>query len=696
MFLVPEEYIRRMRIVEINILNFRCLQETKLVCHSLTSLVGRNGAGKSTVLHALDLFYRPSSTVSKDDFFNRDTTAVITIQVAFEDLRPDEQVEFASYLQDGRLTVTKRYEWAGTATSASGRYYAARRRYVPFQPMRAMSARDLAKALADTFDKLVAAGSVPAEPRPPKTGLAAMLAFMDQFEADHPDLLELIEDEAQFFGEKNVGGGKLDTYTQFVYVPAVRDAAQEATTDAKKSSFGQLLDIAVIRKVNARPAIANLQKTLLDAVGQAYSPEVLGDDLQNLEASLNKVLQPFVPNAALSLEWSGQPTVSFEPPKVIPLMTEDAFTGEIGKKGHGLQRALIFTLLSHLARVRNIPDTTAGPPDAEAPTPPPIAARGPDLILGIEEPELYQHPNRCRHFAALLRSLSAEKATETAGTQVILTTHSPLFVSLEHFEEVRLVQKQSPSDAATPGCGIVSAATLESLRSAWAAACNKKDDAVTINSMLARMRSFMSSQASEGFFADTVVLAEGVSDAAVLCQVAHECGADWVARGVAVLAVGGKSNIGAPYLMFASLKIPTYYVFDADSDLMGKGKGHGEDDAILHNRILMQLGGETPVDFPPDMCTPGFACFHLEMERTLQADVGLDFFRDTTAAIAEELRWGDPGEVLKNARAAAAFVERSYKVGKALPSIQRVVDAITILASGSNAPLHAAVGSGSS
>lgn len=675
-----------MRIAEITIANFRCLREARLVCHSLTSLVGRNGAGKSTVLHALDLFYRPSSTVSRDDFFNRDTTAVIAIQVAFDNLRPDEQAEFATYLQEGRLTVTKRYELAGAAVTASGRYYAARLRYPAFQALRAMGAKDLSKALGDAFDKLVALGSVPPEPRPPKTGLAGMLAYMDQFETDHADLLELIEDEAQFFGEKNVGGGKLDTYTQFVYVPAVRDATQEATTDARKSSFGQLLDIAVIRKVNSRPAIANLQQTLLDTVGQAYCPEVLGDDLQNLEASLNKVLQPFVPNAALSLEWSGEPTVSFEPPKVVPLMTEDAFTGEISKKGHGLQRALIFTLLSHLARVKNVPAAPSAETDADAPTPPPIVARGPNLILGIEEPELYQHPNRCRHFAALLRRLSADDAAETPGTQVILTTHSPLFISLEHFEEVRLVQKQSPQDALTPGCGVISAATLESLRHAWAIACNKKDDAVTINSMLARMRSFMSSQASEGFFADTVVLVEGASDVAVLCQTAHERQVDWIARGVGVLPVGGKSNIGAPFLVFTSLKIPTYYVFDADGNLNGKGKNHGEDDAILQNHILLQLGGATPTDFPPATWSPHFACFAQQMEETLQEDAGSDFFRDTTRAIADELGWGDPAEVLKNARAAAAFVERTYKAGKSLPSIEKIIDAITALAPGPGAP----------
>jgi len=675
------------RIAEITIANFRCLREARLVCHSLTSLVGRNGAGKSTVLHALDLFYRPSSAVSKDDFFNRYTTAPITIQVAFDNLRPDEQTEFAPYLQDGRLTVTKRYELAGTANTATGRYYAARRRYPPFAVIRTMGAREMGKALSDAFDKLVAQGSMPPEPRPPKTGQPAMLAYMDHFEAEHPDLLELTEDETQFFGEKNVGGGKLDTYTQFVYVPAVRDAAQEATTDAKRSSFGQLLDIAVIRKVNTRPEIANLQQTLLEAVTQAYSPDVIGDDLQNLEASLNKVLQPFVPNAALSLEWSGQPAVSFKAPEVVPLMTEDAFTGEISKKGHGLQRALIFTLLSYLARVRNTPDNQTTTSEAQPASTSSVALRGPDLILGIEEPELYQHPNRCRHFAALLRRLSAEAATETAGTQVILTTHSPLFVSLEHFEEVRLVQKHNGPDATTPGCGIISAATLDSLRHAWAAACNKKDNDVTINSMLARMRSFTSSQASEGFFADTVVLVEGVSDAAVLSQTAQERDAEWIARGVAVLAVDGKANLGAPYLVLTILKIPTYLVFDADNHLKGKGTKAGEDNAIRDNRILLELGGETPTDFPPYTTSTRVACFADNLEQALIADLGAEFFNETATAIAADLAWGDAADVLKNPRAATAFVHRTYEAGKTLPSIERVVAAVNVMTS---APKHSA------
>ena len=44
---------------------------------------------------------------------------------------------------------------------------------------------------------------------------------MAEFERDHAELLETVEREEQFFGPKEVGGGKLDKFTKFVLVPAV-------------------------------------------------------------------------------------------------------------------------------------------------------------------------------------------------------------------------------------------------------------------------------------------------------------------------------------------------------------------------------------------------------------------------------------------------------------------------------------------
>ncbi|MBK9373811.1 MAG: AAA family ATPase [Holophagales bacterium] len=406
--------------------------------------------------------------------------------------------------------------------------------------------------------------------------------FMAAFEESHQALLELQEDTYQFFGERNVGGGKLDTFTQFVYVPAVRDAQQE--TGSKGTSFSQLLDLAVLRRVNALPQVAGLLQQLRKIVTETFEPEEVRGSLTTLEKDINAVLQPFVPTESLSLRWSGEPSVTYEAPKILPSLTEDAFSGEISRKGHGLQRALILALLSHLARVRTArtepgemapqSDVLGGP----ARDLPPAVRRGPDYIIGIEEPELYQHPNRCRHFASVLRHLAAEQGEDGSNTQILFTTHSPYFVSLEHFENVRLVRKDA-RDAFGLTCTSLSSHTVEEFRVAWADICGRDPQDVTVGSLLARLLRTMTDSVSEGFFADVVVLVEGIGDVGVLTAVAEEKKAEWVAQGVTVLAVDGKENLAAPILIFRALGIPTYFIFDGDQHLKGKGKSCNEHQA---------------------------------------------------------------------------------------------------------------------
>ena len=49
----------------------------------------------------------------------------------------------------------------------------------------------------------------------------------------------------------------------------------------------------------------------------------------------------------------------------------------------------------------------------------------------IDEPELFLHPQAQKNFYKILRKLSEEK-----NIQIFFTTHSPYFLSLEHFDEI--------------------------------------------------------------------------------------------------------------------------------------------------------------------------------------------------------------------------------------------------------------------
>ena len=85
--------------------------------------------------------------------------------------------------------------------------------------------------------------------------------------------------------------------------------------------------------------------------------------------------------------------------------------------GHGLQRTYLMALLALVAKTQ-------------------AKEKGFSVFLGVEEPELYQHPPQARFLANALCELSEK------SRQILITTHSPLFVSGRTFESVRVLRKK--------------------------------------------------------------------------------------------------------------------------------------------------------------------------------------------------------------------------------------------------------------
>jgi AAA15 family ATPase/GTPase len=123
-----------MIIKSIEVNNFRSIREARLDCDNLTAIVGRNGAGKSSFLYAIDAFYDIAAQITEEDFFDRDMDSPIEIRVTYGDLRDDEKEEFQPYIRDNRLIVTKRI------SSENGRiiqrYYAAALQIPQFAEMK--------------------------------------------------------------------------------------------------------------------------------------------------------------------------------------------------------------------------------------------------------------------------------------------------------------------------------------------------------------------------------------------------------------------------------------------------------------------------------------------------------------------------------------------------------------------------------
>ena len=107
-----------MQLINVRVKNYRSLRDVSVSFGSHTALIGGNGAGKSSILKAIEKFYS-SKGLEPDDYYGRDITLPVEIELTFGGLSPQEIEAFESRVRDGQLTVTRIFD--GSATS--GRYF---------------------------------------------------------------------------------------------------------------------------------------------------------------------------------------------------------------------------------------------------------------------------------------------------------------------------------------------------------------------------------------------------------------------------------------------------------------------------------------------------------------------------------------------------------------------------------------------
>ncbi|ASK93279.1 ATP-binding protein [Xanthomonas campestris pv. trichodesmae] len=125
-----------MQLLSARIKNFRSLRDVSIEFEAHTALIGGNGAGKSSILKALEKFYSTSKALDQDDYFGRDSTLPVEIELTFGALSAVEQETFESRVRDGTLTVSRVFD----GTASSGRYYGSTLQNPDFSAIRAISA----------------------------------------------------------------------------------------------------------------------------------------------------------------------------------------------------------------------------------------------------------------------------------------------------------------------------------------------------------------------------------------------------------------------------------------------------------------------------------------------------------------------------------------------------------------------------
>lgn len=649
-----------------SIKNFRSIKDLKVDFRNQTAILGSNGSGKSSILKAIDKFYSSSSGIELDDFFGKNPEAPIEIGLTFRDLTASETQLFAGRIHNDELSVVRVFE-AGLE-KGNGRYFGFKLQCPAFTEVRdASGATDKRRAYDalrsnDQFNALQAVKAA-----------GEIEAHLQDWEASHQAECQISRDDGQFFGFTNVAQGKLQRATSFVFIPAVRDALADSQ-DARGAVVAKLMELVVRNAVQRRPAFKKWQEQIAKEYSEHTSPDAM-PELAELSGVLSKTLKVFYNEAGVDLRWKDAPEFSVPLPVADMLLDDDGFAGPVDRKGHGLQRALVLTLLQHLAKASQptaviegeaAPQSEAEAEEAGWKPPPPL----PGLILAIEEPELYQHPTKQRHFARILTELSSNGLEGVAAQmQVIFASHSSYFISMDRFEEIRIARKRAIEGLKFKEC-VLDAATLEDVNTLNESAFEKPRGTWKASDLSGKLH-VLSPDISEGFFADLVVLVEGVSDRAALVGVAQALGLDFEANGIAVVVAGGKDNVDKVAPVFQVFNIPTFILWDCDSPVQNEPKKEAQ--RVAQNFALQRRAG-VKGQLVTDSTNIGekHACFAVDLESTLSSEFGDAAYQEELKNAREqfELQKNDPQ---KSPYAMTSIVSNLQAKSLSSPTLEGIV-----------------------
>jgi len=632
-----------MRIESIKIENFRCFKNETVYFDDYTCFVGANGCGKSTILNALNIFFRQDkdcttdlSKLSIEDFHHKNINDPIKITLTFINLSDTAKKDLSDYVRQDKLIVSSMAKFDSNTNVADVKQYGNR---LGFEDFRKYFEADKNGAKAEELKSIYLKLQKKYADLPKATTKTTMAQSLRDYEAKHKDGCVLIPSEDQFYGVSK-GEDRLAPHIQWVFISATKDATEESE-ESKTSALGQLLARTVRSKVNFSEKVGALKKTTQEEYQRILDTEqaALNDISDALKSKLESWAHPGI-TAKILWKQDADKSVKVEEPWAYIKIGERGFEGELARFGHGLQRSYMLALLQELTTVS----------DEMAPT----------LIMGIEEPEIYQHPPQARHLAETLYELSKK------NSQIILCSHNPLFIPGDNFESIRVVREKD-----SPSATFISQLSYLDLAKKLEIAGQKvlKEEGV-----LAKLYPSLNPIVNEMFFCNKLILTEGIEDVAYISTylLLNDSMKDFRRYGGHIVPVGGKSEIIKPLAMAKLLNIPVYVVCDADTDK------EREAEVVLHKKdnksILRLLGYEKINEWPVDTIYE----HNLTMWKTSLTKIAKDEFNNKWDEFLNQsyLYYGNPGGLTKNPLAIARALKTAWEQNCKSQSLDSLVSGI--------------------
>lgn len=387
-----------MRLKKVFIENFRCYKDrTEITFENITSMIGRNDAGKSTILEALDIFFNDSKGVVKLD--NDDANVcggsdIITIEAVFDKL-PEELIvdtSVATSLQeeylvnsDGDLHIIKKYR-NGKNISISLLCNYPDSDVLP----------NLHSTTIKDLQKLVDLKGIGVEDKRVSSLLRkAIFDYHKPFSTSE----KIIEVKKE--GSKQIW----DSLQK--YVPIYSLFQTDRKNEDKDSEIQDPMN-AAIKEILEEDEIQELLDKIFKKVKET-TEDVANHTLEKLAEMNPDLASELVPN--------------FETPKwnsIFKCGLMSDLNIPINKRGSGVRRLILLNFFrAKVERNRN-------------------SLGNSNVIYAFEEPETALHPDQQKMLIESFLELSNNE-----NTQIIFTTHSPGIGKMIPVESLRFIRKEN-------------------------------------------------------------------------------------------------------------------------------------------------------------------------------------------------------------------------------------------------------------
>ena len=395
-----------MRLLSIKIKNFRSYgEQVEISAGNLTTFVGKNDIGKSSILEALDIFFNKSKgtiKLDKDDvnkscLRNKNRTTEFTL--TFDRFPTSVVIDStnatsleAEYLlnKNNHLEIIKRYKNGGEEKV-----------FIKANHPKNNNCHDLLSKTQSELQEIVNIEGLECKDR--RTNADMRAAIWSHY-ADNLCLEEREIDVST--GEAKSIWDKLEKYLPLYSLfqsDRENSDGDNEVTDPLKEAVKQIINNSEIQK--SLKHIADRVENKLQEVASLTL-----DKLREMNPEIADSLHPVIPPSK-SLKWNSVfKKVSIAGDNDIP----------INKRGSGVKRLILLNFFRAEAerrkRERDIPS----------------------IIYAIEEPETAQHTAHQRMLVKALIELS-----ESDNTQVFMTTHSSTIVKELSFENLRIILSEN-------------------------------------------------------------------------------------------------------------------------------------------------------------------------------------------------------------------------------------------------------------